>query len=68
MSILHVVQQKVSNHMDSILSNFKSGAKITVIVRIPDEPEQDFMLTNDNPVQAIELIQRRIDAEGKVKP
>lgn len=41
------VRQAVSEHMDSILSNFKAGAKITVLVRTPSNNEADFVLTND---------------------
>lgn len=37
-----------SRHLDSILRLFKPGAKITLIVRRDGEPEQDFLLTDDD--------------------
>lgn len=57
---LDVAVDRVSEHMDAILSLFRPGAKITVTVRHPGSNEQDFMLTSDDPREAIKLIQRRI--------
>lgn len=62
MSALRQVYDAVGGHMDDILSHFKPGAKITVIVRRPGLPEQDFMITDDDPLEAIALINRRITA------
>lgn len=59
MSALADVQQIVAGHMDDILKCFKAGAKITVLVRTPDKPTADFMMTDDDPAEAIALIQRR---------
>lgn len=47
MSKLRNVSEQVADHMDAMLKLFKQGAKITVIVRQPDKPDQDFLLTND---------------------
>ena len=54
------VQETVGQHMDSILECFKPGCKITVLVRTPDHPDRDFMLTSDDPKEAIAMIERRI--------
>lgn len=59
MRALEDVSIEVSGHMDSILECFKPGAKITVLVRQPGFPDQDFMLTSDSPDEAIALIERR---------
>lgn len=59
MSALVETQQIVAGHMDDILKCFKAGAKITVLVRFPDKPNSDFMMTDDDPAEAIAMIQRR---------
>ena len=50
--------------MSEILAFFKPGAKITLLVRRPGAPEQDFCLTNDNLDEVIPMIERRL-AAGK---
>ena len=52
----------VSEHMNSIIDLFRPGVKITVLVRTPDHPDRDFMLTSDDPVEALAMIERRISA------
>lgn len=42
MTELDHVSRLVAAHMDQILSYFKPGKKITVLVRSPDNPEGDF--------------------------
>ena len=64
-SKLQRVGEVVSDHMSAILDEFKPGAKITVLVRRPGEPEQDFMMTSDDPGEAIAMIERRIAAFEK---
>lgn len=59
MSALEQTQQVVAGHMDEILTCFKAGAKITVLVRFPDKPTADFMMTDDDPNEVVELIRRR---------
>lgn len=59
---LVIAAENVGQHMDAILSNFLPGAKITVLVRRPGEPERDFMMTDDDPLEAIAMIQRRTSA------
>lgn len=53
------VSEKVADHMDAILQFFKPGAKIAVLVRQPDAPDQDFLLTNDTPEEIIAAVTRR---------
>ena len=52
------VQERVSIHMDNILALFKPGAKVTVLVRRPDLPEQDFMMTSDTLPEIVAMIER----------
>lgn len=59
---LHATYETVSEHMDAILGCFKPGCKITVLVRTPGYPDRDFMLTSDDPKEAIALIERRVAA------
>lgn len=62
MSPLEQVQQTVAGHMDEILRLFKSGAKITVLVRAPGFPDRDFMMTDDDLTEIIAMVQRRQQA------
>lgn len=61
---LHFAQQNVANSMDKILTNFKEGSKITVVVRQPDNDEADFMMTSDNLADVIKTIERRMKADA----
>ena len=53
-----IVGQKIQEHMNKIKSMFKSGAEVTVLIRMPDKPEQDFLITNDNLDDIISAIKR----------
>lgn len=53
------VTDEVSFHLDKILKCFKPGAKITVIVRRPENDEADFTLSNDDISEAIKALERR---------
>lgn len=57
--LLSEVQEDVSRHMDEILRCFKSGAKITVLVRSPGYPDRDFVMTNDDLDELTAMIARR---------
>ena len=50
--------------LDEILQVFKPGAKIAVLVRRPGLPDEDFMMTDDDPREAIAMINRRINGEA----
>lgn len=60
MSVLSAVQRSVAERMQQITDLFKPGAKITVLVRYPDLPDRDFMMTDDEPAEAIKMIERRL--------
>lgn len=62
MSDLQALQEYVADCMDRILSVFKEGVLITVIIRTPNEPTRDFLMTSDDPAEVINLIERRIAA------
>ncbi|SOC42471.1 hypothetical protein SAMN05892877_11013 [Rhizobium subbaraonis] len=57
--LLLEVQHDVARHMDEILSHFKPGALITVLVRTPGNDRADFCMTSDTIDDAIALLARR---------
>ncbi|MDR7232258.1 hypothetical protein J2X45_003364 [Caulobacter sp. BE264] len=59
---LEFAAEKIADHMDKILTHFKPGSKITVLVRQPDNDQADFCLSNDDIAQALAALQRRLDA------
>jgi hypothetical protein len=59
MSRLQEVQAEVADRMDEIKSLFKAGAKITVLVRHPGKPEQDFLMTDDHLDEVVAAANRR---------
>ena len=63
---LRAAYEAVGRHMDEILGLFHPGAKITVLVRRPGAPGQDFLVTDDDLAEAIALIQRRIAEPSQV--
>ena len=63
-SDLEIVQQRVSNHMDEIVSYFKPGVKIAVMVRTPDHPTRDFMMTDDSIPELKAMLERQEQGNG----
>lgn len=51
--------ERVQDSMDEILANFKTGAKITVLVRTPENPNADFCMTSDELDEVIAMVRRR---------
>lgn len=49
----------ISEHMDAIVACFKPGVKITVLVRVPEHPDRDFLMTDDDIDEVIAMAQRR---------
>lgn len=47
-----------SEYLADIERMFKHGVKVTLLVRRPGFPAQDFMLSSDTPEGAIELLER----------
>lgn len=64
MSKLENTRKIVSSHLNQIASCFVEGSKLTVLVRQPNEPDQDFMLTNDTLTEVINAVERRAKAES----
>lgn len=62
---IHEATQRVADCMDKILTNFKSGSKITVLVRAPGKPNADFCLTDDDLDEVIAMVRRR---KGEAPP
>ncbi len=59
---LEQARQNVAYHMEQIVACFKKGVKITVIVRTPDLPERDFLMTDDDLDEAGAVLTRRKEA------
>lgn len=57
------VQDIVSEHMDAIKRCFKRGVKITVMVRTPNLPDRDFMMTDDSLDEVLKMLARRRDTK-----
>jgi hypothetical protein len=59
---LEETQEEVADHLDKIKSYFKPGVKITVLVRTEGDPEgeRDFMMGDDSPQEAMNMIARRM--------
>ena len=53
------LQFETQDAMNRILAHFKPGRKITILVRSPGEPTQDFCMTNDEMEEVAELVERR---------
>lgn len=64
--VLDRAQLNVSGHMDRILTNFRHGAQITLVVCYPDIPDRDFVMTNGDLADARDAIQRRLDRGHEV--
>lgn len=60
--LLREVQHDVARHMDEILTHFKPGAKITLIVRTPGNDRADFCMTDDAIDDVVALLARRKEA------
>lgn len=56
---LESVQEMVADHMDQMVANFKPGAKITALIRVPGNDEAEFLMTSDDLDDVIDAIQRR---------
>lgn len=56
---LENVQEMVAGCMDQMVANFKPGAKITVLIRVPGKDEADFLMTSDDLDEVVAAIQRR---------
>lgn len=56
---LEEVGEEVSGHMDAIKRCFKPGVKIAVLVRTPDFPDRDFVMTDDELPALIDMLDRR---------
>ncbi len=56
---IHEATQRVADCMDQILTNFKAGVRITVLVRTPGKPKADFCLTDDDLDEVSAMVTRR---------
>ncbi len=59
MTPLQNAQEAVADYMDRIVKLFKPGVKITVVVRTPDFPERDFVMTDDAFCEVVATLNRR---------
>jgi hypothetical protein len=59
------VMQLATDRLNDVYRCFKPGVKMTLLVRRPGFPDQDFMLTDDSPADIIDMVQRRIAEADK---
>lgn len=54
--------EEVADHLDKIKSYFKPGVKVTILVRTEGDSEgkRDFMMGDDDPQEALNMIARRM--------
>lgn len=52
------VRESVAADMEDIQRRFKPGTKIAVLVRAPDFPDRDFLMTDDSIDELITMLQR----------
>ncbi len=57
-NLLLQVKQQCEEHLAAIADLFKAGAKITLLVRHPGKPDQDFLLTIDDLDEVDAMIER----------
>lgn len=54
--LVELTAQRIGEHLNEIARYFKPGVQVTLMVRRPDEPTQDFVLTSEGPDAADDLI------------
>lgn len=64
---LEYVRGEVAVRMDEIKRLFVAGAKISVLVRFPEFPLRDFMMTDDDLSELHLMLDRRADQEHATK-
>lgn len=62
MSQIAEMSESIAGLMDEILSHFKPGTKITLLIRTHDKPEADFCMSNDDLTELPAMIERRLAA------
>ena len=60
------VARVCEEHLHDIAELFKPGAKITLLVRRPGEPDQDFMLTIDDLDEVSAMLERSKTREEEI--
>jgi hypothetical protein len=58
----NIIHDAIAPHLDAIKKEFKGQPKVTVLVRFTDDPNglKDFMIGDDEPQEAMNLIARRM--------
>lgn len=64
LSPLAAVGQAVGECMNEIARHFKRDAKVTVVVRRPGHPQQDFIMSDDELDEVIACCRRRNGEPG----
>jgi len=65
MTDLEYTKLEASGHLDDIAKLFIQSAKLTLIVRIPDNDDADFLLTNDDLKETTKALERMRAKEQK---
>lgn len=61
---LQAAKESIAPLLDEILEHFKKPAKITVLIRRPGLPEQDFCMTDDDLAEVAAMVERRRAADA----
>jgi hypothetical protein len=62
---LQETAEQVQDHLEEIVRMFEPGVKITVLVRTPDHPTRDFMMTDDTIRELRSMLDRREPAHQR---
>jgi hypothetical protein len=57
-AVLDNLHAEIAEHLDSIKSMFKDGAKVTLIVRNPNIKDADVLVTDDAPKEIVAALRR----------
>jgi hypothetical protein len=56
------VRASVERHLREIEWLFRPPVRLTILVRTPERPEQDFSVSDDAPEEVLAFVQRRFTA------
>jgi hypothetical protein len=62
------VHRQVSTALEGLSKLFEAGIKLTFIARMPGQPEQEVVITDDSMAGIFGVVHRRAEAEGKPLP
>ena len=55
---IQMLHANISHHLGEIAGNFRADAKLTLIIRIPENNDADLVMTKDDLAEAIKALER----------